>query len=158
MNRVADFLVGGWEISYIGNYASGTPLRFTSSAIPGFNGRANRPDLLNPQGQSLYAGFDSQRFDVANISSANYGGHRFVTPGLIVDHKAFTLGTAGFALNIRDFWARNEDIGLRKAFRVKEGLKAEFRVELLNAFNLHTFGGIDTGVLSPRWQTAVSWR
>ena len=98
----------------------------------------------------MYAGFDPKQFQVASISAGS-PGHRFVTPGLIVDHKPFTLGTAAFALNIRDFWGRNEDIGLRKAFRVREGMKAEFRVELLNAFNRHTFGGIDTNVLNPRF-------
>ncbi len=149
-NRAVDLLLGGWQLTYIGNYNSGTPLRFTGSAIPGFNGRANRPDLINPNGVSLYAGFDPKQFQVANISAGS-PGHRFVTPGLIVDHKPFTLGTAAFALNIRDFWGRNEDIGLRKAFRLREGMKAEFRVELLNAFNRHTFGSIDTGVLNPRF-------
>lgn len=156
MPRALDFVLGGWEISYIGNYASGTPLRFTGSPIPGFNGRANRPDLINPQGVSLYAGFNSQAFDVANLSTANFAGHRFVMPGLIVDHKPFTLGTAGFALNIRDPWQRNEDIGLRKAFKIREGMKAEFRAEFLNAFNRHTFGGIDTSVLSPRFGQITS--
>ena len=71
--------------------------------------------------------------------------------GMIVDHKPFMLGGAAFALNIRDFWGRNEDIGLRKAYRVREGMKAEFRVELLNAFNRHTFGVIETRVLDPRF-------
>ncbi|MBO0862154.1 MAG: TonB-dependent receptor [Chloracidobacterium sp.] len=155
-NRLVDVLLGGWQLTYIGNYSSGTPLRFTGSGIPGFNGRANRPDLINPNGASLYAGFDSKRFQVANISASGVAAHLYVAPGLIVDHQPFTLGTAAYALNIRDFWGRNEDIGLRKAFRVREGMKAEFRVELLNAFNRHTFGGIDTNVLSPRFGQVTS--
>jgi hypothetical protein len=156
MPRALDLLVGGWEVSFIGNYASGTPLRFTGSGIPGYNGRASRPDLINPQGLSLYGGFNPKTFDVANISTANFAGHRYVTPGLIVDHKPFTLGTAGFALNIRDPWSLNEDIGIRKAFRIREGMKAEIRAELLNAFNRHFFGGIDTNVLSPRFGQVTS--
>src|SRR5262245_11969658 len=155
-NRLVDVALGGWQLTYIGNYNSGTPLRFTGSAIPGFNGRANRPDLINQNGASLYAGFDSKQFQVANISASGVAAHAYVTPGLIVDHKPFTLGTAAFALNIRDPWGRNEDIGLRKAFRVREGMKAEFRVELLNAFNRHSFGGIDTSVLSPRFGQVTS--
>jgi len=154
-NRLVDVVLGGWQLTYIGNYNSGTPLRFTGSGIPGFNGRANRPDLLNPQGVSLYAGFDANQFQVANLSNGS-AGHRYVAQGMIVDHKPFTLGTAAFALNIRDFWGRNEDIGLRKAFRVREGMKAEFRVELLNAFNRHTFGGIETRVLDPRFGQVTS--
>jgi hypothetical protein len=130
------------------HYWSGTPLRFTGSSIPGFNGRANRPDLINPQGLSLYAGFDSKKFDATNINTGGFANNRYVATGLIVDHKPFTLGTAGFALNIREPWLLNEDIGLRKAFKIREGIKAEFRAEFLNAFNRHTFGGIGTDVLS----------
>jgi hypothetical protein len=149
-NRAIDVVLGGWQLTYIGNYNSGTPLRFTGSSIPGFNGRANRPDLINPQGLSLYSGFDPKQFQVASISAGSTA-HRYVTSGLIVDHKPFTLGTAAFTLNIRDPWGLNEDIGLRKAFFIREGMKAEFRVELLNAFNRHFYGGIDTNVLSPRF-------
>jgi len=149
MNRALDFIAGGWQLTYIGNYSTGTPLRFSGSSIPGFNGRANRPDLINPQGQSLYAGFDPKKFDATNINTAGFANNMYVTPGLIVDHGPFTLGTAGFALNIRDRWGRNEDIGLRKSFKVREGMKAEIRAEFLNAFNRHTFGSIQTSVVSP---------
>jgi Carboxypeptidase regulatory-like domain/TonB dependent receptor len=158
MNRVLDFIVGGWEITYIGNYSSGTPLRFTGSSIPGYNGRdnANRPDVINPQGLSLYAGFDPNRFDVANINTGGNGNHRYVADGLIVDHKPFTLGNAGFTLNIRAPWAFNEDIGLRKSFKIREGVKAEFRAEFLNAFNRHSFGEIRTNVLDPLFGQVTS--
>jgi carboxypeptidase family protein len=156
MNRALDFIVGGWQITYIGNYSTGTPLRFTGSSIPGYNGRANRPDIINPQGLSLYAGFDPKKFDVANISTGGVANNRYVAPGLIVDHRPFTLGDAGFALNIREPWGRNEDIGLRKSFKIREGMKAEFRVEFLNAFNRHTYGGIQTSVIDPLFGQVTS--
>jgi len=156
MNRALDFVFGGWTISMIGNYASGTPLRFTGSSIPGWNGRANRPDLINPNGLSLYSGFDTGKFNAAAVSTSGYADHRFINTNLFSDHKAFTLGTAGFTSNIRDPWARNEDFGLYKAFKIKEGMKVEIRAELLNAFNRHTFGGIITDVLNPRFGQITS--
>jgi hypothetical protein len=149
MTRILDSIVGGWQITYIGNYMSGTPLRFTGSGIPGFNGRANRPDLINPQDLSLYAGFDPKGFDVTKINSPGVANNQYVTRGLIVDHQPFTLGNVGFALNIRDPWGYNEDIGLRKSFKIREGMKAEFRAEFLNAFNRHFYGGIITDVVNP---------
>ena len=157
MPRALDFVVGGWTVSYIGNYASGTPLRFLGSGIPGFNGRANRPDLINPEGRSLYSGFDPKQFDaIALNAGVATEGNRYVAPGLIVDHRPFTLGTAGFTLNIRETWDLNEDIGLRKGFRIREGMKAEFRAELLNAFNRHFFRGVETSVLNARFGQITS--
>jgi hypothetical protein len=156
MNRALDFVFGGWQISYIGNYWTGTPLRFIGSSIPGFNGRANRVDLINPQGQSLYAGFDPKKFDVTNINTGGTANNRYVAQGLIFDHKPFTLGSAGFALNIRDPWGFNEDIGLRKSFRIREGMKAEIRVEFLNAFNRHNYGEIENDVVDPLFGQVTS--
>ncbi len=156
LNRALDFIVGNWQITYIGNYLSGTPLRFSGSGIPGFNGRANRPDLNNPQNLSFYAGFDPEKFDVTKINANNVANNRYLVPGLIVDHQPFTLGTVGFAMNIRDRWGFNEDIGLRKAFKIREGIKAEFRAEFLNAFNRHSFEGIVTDVVSPLFGQVTS--
>jgi Carboxypeptidase regulatory-like domain len=156
MNRILDFIVGGWRISYIGNYMSGTPLGFTGSGIPGFNGRANRIDVVNPQGLSLYAGFDPKKFDVKNINASGTANNRYINPDLFVDHNPFTLGTAGFTLNIRDQWGYNEDIGLRKEFKIREGMKAEFRAEFLNAFNRHSYGGIRTNLLDPLFGQVTS--
>jgi len=150
MPRVLDFVLGGWTISYIGNYASGTPLRFTGSGIPGWNGRANRPDLNNPSGSSLLAGFDPSNFDFATIAQPN-PNLRYVAAGVFSDHRPFTLGTAGFTSNIREPWSLNEDFGFRKAFTIREGMKVEIRAELLNAFNRHRFSGVETSVLNPRF-------
>ncbi|HEY2930860.1 MAG TPA: TonB-dependent receptor [Acidobacteriota bacterium] len=156
MHSAADFALGGWTLSYLGNYASGTPLRFTGSAIPGWNGRANRPDLNNPGGQSLLAGFDRKSFDASAVSRAGYTPHLYVRPGVFTDHKPFTLGNAGFTSNIRNPWSIAEDVGLHKNFRVKEGMKVEFRAEFLNVFNRHFFGGIVTNVLDPRFGQITS--
>lgn len=156
MPSALEAIVGGWTVSFIGNYASGTPLRFTGSGIPGWNGRANRPDLVNPDGRSLRAGFDSSKFNAAAIAQGGYADHRFIAPGLIVDHAPFTLGNAGFVVDARDPYARNEDVGIQKTFRVGQQMRMQVRAEFLNAFNRHTFGGIDTNVLSPRFGQITS--
>lgn len=151
MPGVLDAIVGGWTVSVIGNYASGTPLRFTGSAIPGWNGRANRPDIVNPNGSTFLAGFDSSKFNAAAISQGNYADHRFIAPGLIVDHAPFTLGNAAFVLDVRDPYSRNEDISIQKTFRFGRQMRMQVRGELINAFNRHTFGGIITSVLDARF-------
>ncbi|PYR54811.1 MAG: hypothetical protein DMF91_25890 [Acidobacteria bacterium] len=156
MPGVFDAIVGGWTVSFIGNYASGTPLRFTGSAIPAWNGRANRPDLINPDGRSLLAGFDPSKFNAAAIAQGNYADHRFIAPGLIVDHAPFTLGNAGFVVDVREPSFRNEDVSIQKTFRVREQTRMQVRAELLNAFNRHTFGGINTNVLDARFGQVTS--
>jgi hypothetical protein len=155
MPGVLDAVVGGWTISFIGNYASGTPLRFSASSIPGWNGRANRPDVNNPDGRSFYAGFDSKRFDALAIAQGNNPDHRWIAPGLIVDHAPFTLGNAPFVLNVRDPAIRNEDVSIQKTFQARQ-MRIQVRGELLNALNRHTFGGIITNVLDARFGQITS--
>lgn len=156
MPGVLDAIVGGWTFSILGNYASGTPLRFTGSAIPGWNGRANRPDVNNPDGRSLLAGFDPSKFNAAAVGQGNYADHRFIAPGLIVDHAPFTLGNAAFVLDVRDPYSRNEDISLQKTFRFRGDTRVQLRGEMFNAFNRHTFGGIVTNVLDARFGQVTS--
>ena len=146
-----DAIVGGWTFSILGNYASGTPLRFTGSAIPGWNGRANRPDVNNPTGRSLLAGFDPAKFNAAAIGQGNYEDHRYIAPGLIVDHAPFTLGNASFVLDVRDPFLRNEDISLQKTFRFRGDTRVQLRTEMFNVFNRQTYGGIITNVLDARF-------
>jgi hypothetical protein len=153
MPVVLDAIAGGWTVSMIGNYASGTPLRFTASAIPGWNGRANLPDLVN--GAPLLAGFDSSKFNAAAIAQGNYADHRWIAPGALVDHAPFTLGNAPFVVNVREPRFRNEDISIQKTFRARE-MRIQLRGELLNAFNRHTFGGIVTNVLDARFGQITS--
>jgi hypothetical protein len=156
MPGVLDAIVGGWTVSMIGNYASGTPLRFTGSAIPAWNGRANRPDVRNPDRRTLLAGFDSSRFNAAAIAQGDYADHRYIAPGLIVDHAPFTLGNAAFALDVREPSSRNEDISIQKTFRIGHQARMQVRGELFNAFNRHTFGGIVTNVLDARFGQITS--
>jgi hypothetical protein len=155
MPGVLDAIVGGWTVSFIGNYASGTPLRFTGSAIPGWNGRSNRPDINNPDGRSFLAGFDPSKFNAAAIAQGNYADHRWIAPGLIMDHAPFTLGNAPFVVDVREPAFLNEDVSIQKTFRARQ-MKIQVRGELLNAFNRHTFGNIVTNVLDSHFGQITS--
>jgi len=155
MPGVLHAIAGGWTVSFISNYASGTPLRFTGSAIPGWNGRGNRVDVRNPDDGSLLAGFDSSKFNAAAIAQGNYADHRWIAPGLIVDHAPFTLGSAPLVLDVRDPYFRNEDVSIQKTFQARH-VKIQLRGELLNALNRHTFGGIITNVLDARFGQITS--
>ena len=98
----------------------------------------------------MLAGFDASNFDAAAIAQGNLAAHRYIAPGFIVDHAPFTLGNAGFTVDIREPYARNEDISIQKGFRVG-ATHMQVRAEMLNAFNRKTFGGVNTNVLDARF-------
>jgi hypothetical protein len=156
MPPVLEAIVGGWTVSFIANYASGTPLEFMGSAIPGWNGRANRPNLNNPNGQSLLAGFDPSKFNPAAIAQGNYADHRYIAPGFIVDHAPFTLGNTGFVVDVREPAFLNEDLSIQKTFRVGQQMRMQARAELFNVFNRYRFGNINTNVLDARFGQVTS--
>ena len=71
-------------------------------------------------------------------------------PDFLVDHAPFTLGNSGFAVDIREQYARNEDISIQKGFSVGQA-RMQVRAEMLNAFNRKTFGGVNANVLDVRF-------
>ena len=103
----------------------------------------------------MLAGFDPDKFDAAAISQGGVAANRYIAPGFIVDHAPFTLGNAGFTVNIRDPRARNEDISIQKGFRLG-ATRMQVRAEMLNAFNRRTFGGVNTNVLDARFGQITS--
>jgi hypothetical protein len=69
--RVANTLLGGWSVSTIINYFSGTPLGFSaSSPLAGaWNGGANRP-IIAP-GDKRSGAFQKNRFEFSTPLSPN---------------------------------------------------------------------------------------
>jgi hypothetical protein len=88
--------------------------------------------------------FDSSKFDYSVVQVAT-STNLYLNRQYIQQPAPFTLGTAAPTVSqIRGFWGRSENISLQKNFRFHERARIQFRAELLNAFNRHTFGGIST--------------
>ena len=98
----------------------------------------------------MLAGFDPSQFDAAAIAQGNFAAHRYIAQGFIVDHAPFTLGNAGFTVDIREPYASNEDLSIQKGFRVGQ-TRMQVRAEMFNVFNRQTFGGVNTNVLDTRF-------
>ncbi len=138
----------GWTLQLLGRYSSGFPLSFYGTPPANANFAGYRADMVNPNGQSLYAGFDASRFDISTLSSP--GNNRYVTAGLVRDAQPYTLGNAAFATSqIRGFPFFNEDLGVQKDFRIREGFRVQLRAEFLNVLNRHRFSSIETNAASP---------
>jgi hypothetical protein len=145
--RAVNTVLGGWSISAVTNYFSGTPLGFAGSfpLANGWNGAVNRANLAPGV-------LKSESFDKANFSLANTNGasNTYLNKSRFSDPAPLTLGNAPFRVtSVRNFGTINEDIGVQKNHKIGEKVRFQLRAELLNAFNRHNLGGITTNVTSP---------
>jgi hypothetical protein len=143
---VLNAIAGGWSLSAIVNYGSGSPLGFSapSPLASGWNGALNRANVA--AGDLHAAGFDKGNFELSTVSSPN---NTYLNKALISQPAALALGTSAPRYSIiRGFGAVNEDLTIQKAFRLTEKAQLQFRGEFLNAFNRSQLGGITTSVNS----------
>ncbi|MGI0086080.1 MAG: TonB-dependent receptor, partial [Nitrososphaerales archaeon] len=127
-------LVGGWQLTFINTYQSGTPLTiYGGPALPLFGG-GNRPNTVSGQRVVSWTG---GKFDPAVNNMLNRAA--------FVDPPQFSIGDASFTQGAaRSFPYFNENLGLIKSTPINERFRVEFRVEMFNAFNRTEFGGPDT--------------
>ena len=149
MPRVLDWVVGGWELSGIANYSSGTPLGFSgAAAITGWNGGTPRMNVASGQIQLTP---DKGSFDYAN-RLANPASNKYFDTSLVSLPAPLTLGTASVRFaQFRSWGVRSEDLGLRKIVRLKEKYVTTIRADFLNALNRQTFANPVTNFTSPNF-------
>ena len=135
-------VIGGWQINGIMDYMNGRPMgHFIDNNLPlfnelimGQNGRlrgnnAHMPNIVSGATQKLHDGgtFDPQDDLYLNISA-------FADAG-------FAIGDGPMANpKIRGFAFLSENFGLSKRTSITERVNLEFRFEMFNAFNRHSFG------------------
>ncbi|MGA2832261.1 MAG: carboxypeptidase-like regulatory domain-containing protein [Terracidiphilus sp.] len=122
MSRVADAIVGGWQLNQIISFKQGTPIKVNSGsgAWNSFGGNP-RPDLIgNPKLSKPTA--------AAWVNAA-----AFATPTTVGDFG----NTPRYFGNVRGPRYQNWDSVLEKNWLFKSSMKAQFRLETFNTFN-HT--------------------
>ena len=145
-NTAVDSLAGGWELSGVDTYSSGTPLTVkeagwtsgifageaTSSNLgDGLNARLNIVPGVNPSGYSgggwVYG--QSRKFNAAAFTVA----------------PSYTFGNAPrLNGNVRNFANKEEDLAASKKFKLgTERTDFYFRFDAFNIFNRHTWGCFD---------------
>jgi hypothetical protein len=148
-------LVGGWRVSNILRFSSGTPFAFSASDcdhIPSQFAIRCIPGALpgkNPFAQSK-SDFDPSKplFDLAAFE-----------PG-----ESFTgtyYGSGARITNYRGFGYKNHDFALSKDVRITERVSFQFRAEAFNLWNNHRLSGFDTDISSAsfgQWFTVSSPR
>ncbi len=152
--RIVSAVIGGWSISGIFNYFSGTPLGFGGSTplSGGWNGAVNRANIA--PGDLKVGNFDKQAFQISPTSAP---ANKFLNTALFSDPAPLTLGTSAFRYGqVRNFARQNEDFGLQKNVKFGDRARFQIRAEFLNAFNRSTLGGIVTSVTNPLFGQVTS--
>ena len=130
LNRAADTVVGGWQVSGIGTFKNGGPLDVTSdqNLSYSFGGNQNPDILRNP---TLSHPTVAKWFDTTAFAFA----------------QPLTFGTARRNLsNLRGPGIDNWDLSLQKFFQFNDRIKLQFRSEFFDAFNHPHFTNPDTAL------------
>jgi Carboxypeptidase regulatory-like domain len=132
LNPVANALIGGWQVSGIQHYQSGTTFNVD---IPS--------DLTHPGPLSNYEFRPNLTGQPIKL--------KFAGSGVLLNAAAFstpapwTFGNAPRTLGTRLFAWNNENVSLSKRFSFKERYSFTLQGNAFNVFNRVSFGGVDTG-------------
>jgi hypothetical protein len=138
MNRggVANAVLGGWQVTPLLTYASGTPLQIT---VPGDPLGCAEPTCTSNR-PNVIAGVQ-QMFSYSNV----YKGQAVINAAAFSNPGVWAIGNEPRELgSIRTPFNKNENIALAKYFQVGEHVKIKLEVEYFNLFNRVIFGGPDT--------------
>jgi hypothetical protein len=142
-NRVADAVIGGWQVNGIVTFQNGFPMTISAADVGGLNDTfgTNRADIA---GNPYPDGF--------NRSIAKW----FNTAAFKQPAAGF-LGNSGRGI-LRLPGTNNWDTGLFKNFTIKERLRTQLRFESFNAFNHTQWGNPIRNVADARFGRIVSAR
>ena len=127
-----NYLVGGWSINGTGIIQSGFPLAITQSN--NLNGAF---------------GYTSQRPNATGVSPSTPGSreerlNNYINPAAFSQAAEFTFGNVGRLIPLYGPGFATWDMSLFKKIPIRERLNAEFRFEMLNAFNSPQFSNPNT--------------
>ena len=133
MNRVLDAVVGGWSISTILTFQSGTPLTLALADARLADG-SQRPDVICSQ---LSTGISYHK--AAATGQPILNASCFADPGDQVPGNA-----PRYFSNLRSNGIHNADLSFSKEFAIREGMKLQLRGEFFNFTNTPRFAAPDT--------------
>ena len=135
MNRLADAVVGGWEISGIATFKGGLPLSVFGNQWNSFGGDP-RPNIVGnpkPAHQTKSSTVPNGWANIAAFAYAPYG----------------SFGNAPrYMSNLRGPHYDNWDTALEKNWSIRESMRAQFRFETFNSFNHPNFYAPGPGNMS----------
>ena len=115
-------LIGGWQVSGIFQYASGTPFGISAAGTPLLTG-GNRANVV--PGAPIHLNYKNYYSQTPVYNTA-----AFTDPG-----KAALGDAARNQSDLRNPFNSNENVTLAKKFTFGEGVQAELRMEYFNILN-----------------------
>jgi hypothetical protein len=147
MNRVLDGVVGGWSVSTILTFQTGTPISLVMDPNSARLADGNqRPDVVCPQvssGISYHA--------AASTGASVFNLNCFAAPPDQVPGNA-----PRYFSNLRSDGVHNTDLSLSKEFVIREGMKLQVRGEFFNFTNTPRFNVPGTGFGSTQFGLVTS--
>ena len=140
---VAGKVVGGWKVSGIQQYQSGSPMRVTiNQPYPGTDIRVRPNVVAGAQKRSSVSPGDYDPND-PNLN-------RWINAAAFAVPAFGTLGNATSDLpDLRTPSWLNEDFSIIKRTPINERIAIDFRTDFINAFNRVVFGGASTNLSVP---------
>ena len=156
--KVVSAVVSNWRVSGVQRYLGGQPISFFgANGIPGFdNGirpnrvagqAAKRPGPINPFTFSN-TGTTGYNHSSGACTTGFWNCAAFAEPNPApAPNVPYVFGNMPRnSADIRGFAFYDEDFGINKAIPITERIKMDFRGEMFNAFNRHSFNKPDSGV------------
>ena len=167
---VASKVLGGWAVSGVLRYQSGTPTvlntfvnsppgtdgSFRLSLVPGvpilapnhgsFNPTITNstPSITNPQPSGCNENPDGTYSAMSSNNFFNCAAFIDPNPSSLITARGYIYGGAPLVLgNVRSPNYYNEDFAILKSTTIHENHEIDFKVDIPNAFNRHTFGTLD---------------
>jgi hypothetical protein len=135
MNKVADAVVGGWQVNGILSLHGGFPLTLSGGDASGTNSRGSRADCIAPP----------HVFGTQNASAADGGGYQWFDPNSYGPAAPGTFGSCGVG-TVRGPGLNTIDLSLAKFFSITEKQNVEFRAESINFTNTPILNAPSTGL------------
>lgn len=126
---IASTVLGGWKITGLQIYASGTPLGFNINNNLPIGNASQRPDIISP---NMRSSVSAGAFDPAT--------NLWLNPAAFAIPAANTFGNAPRNASVRGPMYMNENLGLLKDTKWKERFNWQLRFEATNPFNRVVFG------------------
>ncbi len=128
----ADQIVGGWQVTTLFTFRTGTPLSCTASGV--YNSNYNQQSLCMLDPGVTAAPAHTFQFDQNGLPSD------FANTNVGADFVPAYANTSGYRGIMRGFDNWNDDAAVGKFFRLpKEGMRLEFRAEAYNLLNHEIF-------------------
>jgi hypothetical protein len=141
--RVADLIVGGWNVSAAINLQSGFPINVQQAAESRLGGNtANRPNLVSGVNPATSGSFKDR------LASADHASVTWLNPAAFVLAPTGTFGNAPRTItDVRTPGQYNVDASFMKNFRLTGSKTAQVKIEVLNMLNrpnVRTLQGANT--------------